>query len=231
MRQLLTQEFTHSKIIEELLNIIADKDTSVEDYRASFFSIGRELGIIFKNLTSPHATENTLLACASEDADWLAKGFLYGIEKPQLPLAVFWGMRKRLPNGIDINSIVRSYRDDLKSPCDNLIIIKSIISSSCVVKTQLLRLISNTNPSSIYIIAPVMHKDAKHNLVMDFPLEISSRFKFLTLAIDDEINDQNEIIPGIGGMIYPRLGLGNESEKISYIPKIIIERMRQNTEH
>lgn len=225
MRHLLSKKYEHSEIIDSLLNTIADRDTSVEDYRASFYSIGKELGLIFKNILQDQYKETTLLACASEDADWLADGFMCGLDAPMLPLAVFWGIRERLSNGIDVTSIIRTYKDDLESQCENLIIIKSIISSSCVVKTQLLRLISDISPKSIYIIAPVMYKDAETNLRMDFPHDISSKFKFITFAVDDEINEQKEIIPGIGGMVYPRLGLGNESEKNSYIPHIVKKRM------
>lgn len=225
MRHLLINEYEHSEIINGLLNTIADRDTSIETYRASFYSIGIELGRILKDMHPDINNESTLLACASEDADWLAGGFMRGFGQPMLPLAVFWGIRKKLPDGIDVTSIVRSYMDDLESQCENLIIIKSIISSSCVVKTQLMRLISDISPKTIFIVAPVMYKDAQKNLSMEFPLEISSKFKFLTFAIDDEINEKKEIIPGIGGMVYPRLGLGNEIEKNSYIPQVVRDRL------
>lgn len=225
MRLLLSKKYEHSEIIDSLLNTIADRDTSIEDYRASFYSIGKELGLILKGILQEQHKGTTLLACASEDADWLVDGFMNGLDAPMLPLAVFWGIRERLSNGIDVTSIIRTYKDDLESQCENLIIIKSIISSSCVVKTQLLRLISDITPKSIYIIAPVMYKDAETNLRMDFPPDISSKFKFITFAVDDEINERKEIIPGIGGMVYPRLGLGNESEKNSYIPHIVKKRM------
>ena len=226
MRYYLSEKYEHSANINRLLNTLADKTTSVEDYRASFFSIGQELGFILKESLPAQFNKSTLLACASEDADWLANGFINGIGEPTLPLAVFWGIRQKLSNGVDVSSIIRMYKDDLISDCENLIIIKSIISSSCVVKTQLLRLISDITPNTIYIIAPVMYKDAKKNLCMEFPQEISSKFRFVSFAIDDEINENNEIIPGIGGMVYPRLGLGNEHEKNSYIPDIIIKRMQ-----
>ncbi len=225
MRKFLSNKYEHSEIINSLLKTIADENTSVEDYRSSFYSIGKELGIIIKNRLPDQYNETTLLACASEDADWLAYGFMQGLGDPMLPLAVFWGIRERLSNGIDVTSIIRTYKDDLKSQCENLIIIKSIISSSCVVKTQLLRLISEIVPKTIYIIAPVMYKDAEYNLCMDFPETISSKFRFITFAIDDEINEKKEIIPGIGGMVYPRLGLGTEAEKNSYIPEIVKNRM------
>lgn len=225
MRRLLSNRYEHAEKINSLLNTIADRTTTVSDYRASFYSIGEELGLIIKDKLPKGYNETTLLACASEDADWLANGFMRGLGEPKLPIVVFWGARQKLSNGVDINAIIRTYKDNLKSQCENLIIIKSIISSSCVVKTQLMRLISDLTPKKIFIIAPVMYKDAEYNLCMDFPQNISSKFKFLTFAVDDEINDHKEIIPGIGGMVYPRLGLGNESEKNSYIPEIVKLRM------
>lgn len=225
MRRLISDDFRHSGAIKNLLDVISDRKTSVEDYRASFFSIGKELGVILRPFLSPDSINSTLLACASEDADWLASGFLSGAGVPELPIAVFWSTRERLSNGIDISPIIRTYRDDIKGDCENLIVIKSIISSSCVVKTQLMRLISDLSPAKIYILAPVMYKDASRNLKMDFPEEISSKFEFITFAVDDEKNSDNEVIPGIGGMVYPRLGLGTENEKNTYIPKIVRDRM------
>lgn len=225
MSRLLNNEFKGNKAVVSLLDRIADRNTPVEEYRNSFLSIGVELGHAAMDILPSKFNKSTMLACASEDADWLAKGFLEGIGEPLLPLAVFWGIRKKLSNGRDINSIVGAYQDKLDSQCTNLIIIKSIISSSCVVKTQLLRLISEIVPENIYIVAPVMYKDAQKNLSAEFPPDISSKFEFITFAIDDEINERGEIIPGIGGMIYPRLGLDNEVEKNRYIPNIVKERL------
>lgn len=221
MRQLISDNC----VIKHLLEVISNRNTSVEDYRASFFSIGKELGMRLKQSISSESFNSTLLACASEDADWLASGFLSGAGVPELPIAVFWSNRERLSNGVDIAPIIRTYRDEIKRDCENLVIIKSIISSSCVVKTQLMRLMSELSPAKIYIVAPVMYKDASKNLKMDFPQEISSKFEFVTFAIDDEKNSNNEIIPGIGGMVYPRLGLGAETEKNKYIPNIVRQRM------
>ena len=80
MRYYLSEKYEHSANINRLLNTLADKTTSVEDYRASFFSIGQELGFILKESLPAQFNKSTLLACASEDADWLANGFINGIE-------------------------------------------------------------------------------------------------------------------------------------------------------
>ena len=70
-----------------------------------------------------------------------------------------------------------------------------------------------------------MLNEAQDNLRKEFPEEVYNRFQFLTFAIDDEKSDKGEIIPGIGGMVYPRLGLGDAETKNKYIPEIVKERM------
>ena len=50
------------------------------------------------------------------------------------------------------------------------------------------------------------------------------RFHFATFAIDDERVD-GEVIPGVGGMVYPRLGLGNMEEKNHYIPEMVLSKL------
>ena len=125
---------------------------------------------------------------------------------------------------MEISPIVKAYEDPIKK-CRLLVIVKSIIGSSCVVKTQLTRLIDRVHPEKIAIIAPVMYKDGKPNLEKEFPEEISKKFCFLTFAVDDERKD-NEVIPGVGGMVYSRLGLGNIETKNQYIPKMVKERMQ-----
>lgn len=225
MRSYKTYEYEDTHIVENMLKALADKSTDAKSYQDAFFFIGRELGHVLKAELPDDYQSSTLLACASEDTDWLAKGLLDGISAPQLPIAVFWSKRYSLSSGVEIAPITMSYQDDMVGICKNLIIVKSIISSSCVVKTQLLRLISTIMPEKIFIVAPVMFIGAEKNLSNEFPKEISDKFLFITFAIDDEQNGR-EIIPGIGGMVYDRLGLGGESRKNQYIPRLVQERMK-----
>ena len=76
----------------------------------------------------------------------------------------------------------------------------------------------------IVIMAPVMYKDAQPNLLKEFPEEISNKFHFLQFAVDED-RQGNEVIPGIGGMVYPRLGLGDINKKNQYIPHMVRMRM------
>ena len=166
-----------------------------------------------------------LLVCASEDADWLAKGLIDSLHH-DIGLAVLWSNRITISQDpkIEVSEINKSYVDMEGDTCDTMIVVKSIISTSCVVKSQLNYLVKRVNPQNIIIAAPVMYVNAKDNLMKEFPASVSSKFKFLTFAIDDIRDDNGVVLPGVGGMVYPKLGLGNQVEKNSYMPQIVRDR-------
>ena len=58
-----------------LMQALSKSDISVEDYRRSFYLIGEALGRLLNEKTRGNYG-NTMLACTSEDADWLAHGVL-----------------------------------------------------------------------------------------------------------------------------------------------------------
>lgn len=214
--------------VKKSLNMLADKRTGVEEYRSAFENLGRELGLLLAaNLEDINANE-IMLVCASEDADWLAKGVERGLEKGQTSVSVFWSTRSVVYNNngekLEISPIIKSYEEPIDK-CKLLVVVKSIISSSCVVKTQLTRLIGKINPERIAILAPVMYKDGAPNLLKEFPTNVSEKFEFMTFAIDEDRTPDGEVIPGVGGMVYPRLGLGDINAKNSYIPQMVMERI------
>ncbi|MDO4462527.1 MAG: hypothetical protein Q4C30_08555 [Bacteroidia bacterium] len=217
---------TNESIIRDALETIADKYTNVFDYRNAFKTLGIELGrLVGRNIKLK--AEEIMLVCASEDADWLATGVEEGLGIGDTCLSVYWSGRSEVyrdnEGTLEISPIIKSYEEPIKD-CKLLVIVESIISSSCVVKTQLNRLIGKMNPEKIAILAPVMYKDGIPNLRSEFPKTISNKFKFYTFAIDDEKNEKGEVVPGIGGMVYTRLGLGTAKEKNLYIPKMVIHR-------
>ena len=83
---------------------------TVEDYRNSFYQIGQALGRAL-NIKTNQQYGNTMLACASEDADWLAKGVLDTITPNKLSLAVFWNSRITLDakTKLEYSPIIKSY--------------------------------------------------------------------------------------------------------------------------
>ena len=91
-------------------------------------------------------------------------------------------------------------------------------------KSQVNYLIQRVCPKKIIIAAPVMYVDAADSLLREFPEDVSSKFSFVTFAIDDERNSEGVVLPGVGGMVYPKLGLGDANRKNYYMPKIVKER-------
>lgn len=228
MRRYENLQYGNEDLIRKYLDVLADKNTSANMYREAFVILGKELGSILAKKVNDTPAEEIMLVCASEDADWLAKGVEDGLDKGQLHISVYWNTRETVyesKNGenIEISPIIKAYEEHIEK-CSLLIIVKSIISSSCVVKTQLTRLIDRICPKFIVIMAPVMYKDAKPNLLNEFPEEISKKFCFLQFAVDDD-RQGNIVTPGIGGMVYSRLGLCDIKKKNQYIPDMVKNRM------
>lgn len=221
------KNITYAKEAEIIrtMQVLSEPGVSVERYRAAFYRLGKALGCFLNEKTGGEYGE-TMLACASEDADWLAHGVLDALSQKKVSLAVFWNGRITLDaqSHLEYSPILKSYVEPISS-CQTLILVKSIISTSCVVKTQLTRLVSEIQPRKIYIVAPVMYKDAEKSLRKEFPALIADKFEFVTFAIDTERDKNQNIIPGIGGMVYPKLGLGNLHEKNKYMPELVKERL------
>jgi len=228
MRTFKNLQFGNEAVIRASLEALADKTTDVEEYRKAFHMLGEELGKVLAHEYKAIPAEHTMLVCASEDADWLATGVESGFGRGELKKSVYWSSREVVHinedgSKVEISPIEKAYEEPIDD-CQLLVIVKSIISTSCVVKTQLTRLIGKISPKQIVILAPVMYKDGIPNLKREFPEEISSRFKFVTFAIDDE-RVGSEVVPGIGGMVYPRLGLVDMETKNHYIPEMVLRKM------
>lgn len=228
MRQLQNLQYGDEAVIKASLDTLADKKTGVYEYREAFRLLGVELGKVLASEYKIIPANQTMLVCASEDADWLANGVEVGFGQGELKKSVYWSSREVVHvnedgSKVEISPIEKAY-EEVINDCQLLIIVKSIISTSCVVKTQLNRLIGRVSPKRIAIVAPVMYKDGIPNLMQEFPDEISSQFHFVTFAIDDE-RVGSEVVPGVGGMVYPRLGLGNMEEKNHYIPKMVLSKL------
>lgn len=228
MRTFKNLQYGDEFVIKASLEALADKTTGVEEYRKAFRSLGEELGKVLASVYKSTSAAQTMLVCASEDADWLATGVELGFGRGELKKSVYWNSREIVYTNedgskVEISPIIKAYEESIDD-CNLLVIVKSIISTSCVVKTQLNRLIGKISPKQIAILAPVMYVDGVPNLMKEFPDEIRSKFKFFTFAIDDERLD-SEVIPGIGGLVYSRLGLGGMGDKNHYIPKIVLEKL------
>lgn len=209
--------------VEQALTQLIMPNVDSAKYRIAFSELGFELGILIAKRYPELG--NVLLVCASEDADWLAKGLIDGLHQ-DIGLAVLWSNRITISQNpkIEVSEINKSYVDMEGDSCDTMIVVKSIISTSCVVKSQLNYLVKRVNPQRIIIASPVMFVSAKDSLMKEFPSSVSSKFQFLTFAIDDVRDDDGVVLPGVGGIVYPKLGLGNQVEKNLYMPQIVKDR-------
>ena len=225
MRRYIDIKYEKDRDIIDLMHILSSPISSEESYRNSFYQLGKALGTSLNQHTNNNYGE-TMLACASEDADWLARGVLESLSQKQVSLAVFWNERITLDeiNNVEYSPIIKSYIEPIEG-CQTLILVKSIISTSCVVKTQLTRLVNTIKPHDIYIVSPVMYKDASSRLEKEFPISISKKFHFFTFAIDTIKDIQGHVLPGVGGTVYPKLGLGDSHEKNKYVPNLVKERV------
>ena len=227
MRTFENLQYGDETVIKASLEALANKNTNVEEYRNAFRVLGEELGKVLAYEYKSTPAARTMLVCASEDADWLATGVESGFGKGELKKSVYWSSREVVHinedgSKVEISPIEKAYEEPIED-CELLVIVKSIISTSCVVKTQLTRLIGKINPRQIAILAPVMYKDGIPNLMREFPEEINRKFRFITFAVDDE-RKGSEVVPGIGGMVYPRLGLVDIETKNHYIPEMVLRK-------
>ena len=204
--------------------ISSAKDNSVSLYQEAMTDLGRDLGRSLKReIESP---DNTYVAFTVEDADFLAKGLMEVLTEGDMKLAgvaCFWNERS-IWGDVKTTPILKAYAEPAKNDVNTLVIVKSIISSACVVKTNLTKLIEKINPEQIHIVAPVMFQGSEDLLKEEFTDGVSSKFNFFTFAIDDQREDNGNIVPGIGGSVYEKLGFGDGQLKNNHIPKLVKAR-------
>lgn len=220
------QEHILSENIKILLSQLTDPSLPATEYAKVMYQLGFEFGpILYQHFKEP---KSITLACTVEDADFLAKGIIDYLEEKNSTvfLTVFWNHRFK-PGGISVAPIVKQYHEKINQVSDTLLIIKSIISSSCVVRTNLTRMIEEFSPEQIFVVAPVLMKGSLQNLESEFDPVITRKFKYFYFAEDDEKTREGIILPGIGGDIYQRLGFANQKEKNRYIPNIVTERRQR----
>lgn len=80
MRTYTNITYEKNRDIIQLMHILSNPSTSIEIYRNTFYKLGKALGALLDE--KKHSRYgNTMLACASEDADWLAQGVLSSISQ------------------------------------------------------------------------------------------------------------------------------------------------------
>jgi hypothetical protein len=224
-----THEPTASNTIRELLEQLRAEHTGPDAYRTAMIRLGQEFVRVHAGRLT--GIRQLLLICTNEDADYLGRGVLEGLAAlggPVVRVACFWNDRKTISGAksgvqIDLAPIVRRYVEPGKP--DAFLVVKSIISSGCVVRTNITELVYDLEPARVLIFAPVIYKDADERLCQEFEDAIARRFEFYWFAEDDEKEGEN-VIPGIGGQVYERLGMGGRADKNRYTPQLVRQRRK-----
>jgi hypothetical protein len=219
--------------VQGLLDELARPYEEVREdkYRELMRKIGLHLatGLLSEGVDQLH-DKNICIVCTVEDADFLASGVLDGLERggvdaERLHLQCFWNDKIR-EGAISLSPVSRQYSEPFDTAKAAYVIVKSIISGACVVKTNLTRVLSNAGDADVYVAAPVLLDGAQKKLASEFPTSIASRFKYVWFATDHEKNGE-DVLPGIGGSVYQRLGLGDEVSKNKHVPDIVKLRRSQ----
>ncbi|HAS8314473.1 TPA: hypothetical protein I7702_05840 [Vibrio vulnificus] len=216
--------------IQQNLELIADTETSVDQYKLAFVNLGQRLAERFISTHKEVLDADITIAVTAEDADFLAKGFIDRFEKisgKKAFLACFWNDHTTESlTGRSIAPPINEYLQPGFEDSSDLVVIKSIISGSCVVRSNILALHDRMkHMSKVHVAAPVMYENAESTLKGEFPLELSSKFDFTWFAKDSERKCDGEVIPGIGGQIYNRLGLNGKPHEMNYMPESVVSRL------
>lgn len=217
--------------MQKALNNLLDAGDNVEEYRMAMHALGIGLGESISKLLREDDT--VCVVCTVEDADYMARGFLEAVEKLQPKVKIyfvcFWNYRTSLADDqLQIAPILKRYVEPINEvPIRHVVVLKSIISGACVVRTNLTEVLHTVSPENIFIVSPVMHKDAKVKLQRDFPEDMWQKFQYIFFALDDFRDEQGTIFPGIGGNVYKLLGFEGQEDKNRYRPKILEERYQR----
>lgn len=211
-------DFANAAAIATLETLIASVGSPTE-YQAAMRELGKQLGnIVGAEIPSDR---RCLVVSTAEDADYLANGVMESLEhKHETLAAVFWNNHYSIKNS-SVAPIVHQYIQPGFESADEVILIKSIISTSCVVRTNILFLIESINVSRIYVVAPVMYFNAQESLCSEFPPHISNKFRFVFFAVDEDRTESGNVVPGIGGQVYQLLGMDDQPARTGYLPDLV----------
>lgn len=202
---------------------LLDSTQNPIQYREHMTALGKLLGAAAVSACPPASDTTTLVIATAEDADFLQAGVIQALHDRHIDtrLAVFWNHHYQLPNQSSVAPIVHKFIEPDYQQATQIMIVKSVISGSCVVRTNLIEMLTALPKiATIFILAPVAHRDSERKLKAEFPDHISQKFRFICFAIDDERHN-GEVIPGIGGQVYQLLGLSDQPALTGYLPKVV----------
>lgn len=214
--------------VKEVLDAITEPTLPPDSYKNAMNKLGTFLG---EALKEKYKGKSFYIVSTTEDADFLAKGLLtkFDLLSIDYSYACYWNERSTISSIDNLEFKTAPVFKKYEEPNFNrniLVILKSIISSGCVVKHNILSILSRINPDEIAIVSPVSYFNSDSELKSQFQSDISSKFTYLSFAIDDERDDKGNIFPGIGGNVYNRLGFKDQETKNKHTPLLVKERRR-----
>lgn len=221
------QDPTAMSLVDELPSLKGNPP----GYRKAMHKLGVHLADSMLPRLRAQKAKDICVICTVEDADFLARGLIEELDArngdARTRMMCMWNERVK-SEGVSISPVLRTYEESFDKNDSIFVIVKSIISGACVVKTNLTKAISSANPKRIFVASPVMLVGAENRLSQEFPSEISDKFEFFHFATDyQKSEDGEEVIPGIGGSVYELLGFEDNKEKNKYIPEIVRQRRRK----
>ncbi|MBA8906475.1 uracil phosphoribosyltransferase [Aminobacter ciceronei] len=216
---------------DDVLNSLAaltETSTPPEAYRHALERLGDNLAHRMSE-TVDLKDKIVLVVAGVEDVDSLGSGFIEVLTRAgaDVRLTCLWMDRKtlRVPDREEVANIIQEYMDPIPPHVDHFVVLKSIVSSSCTIRTSLLRMLDETDPERIHVASPVMLKGARKRLEAEFPTAVGDKFEYWVLAIDGQADENGNVIPGIGGSVYNRMGFNNQDDKNFYMPALVESRM------
>jgi hypothetical protein len=216
--------------VPDLLNVLIG-DSSPSVYGDAMNQLGHHLALAMtgRDLVGVNGSKKDIcVVCTVEDADFLAKGVLSGLEEngvapSRLHLYCIWNDKIR-QDGVSLSPIKKRYAEEFDVTNVIFVVVKSVISGACVVKTNLTRVLTNSRDADVVVAAPVLLRGAQARLASEFPSPVSDRFKYVWFAEDSD-REGDVVVPGIGGAVYERLGLSGSD---GFTPKIVKQRRKEH---
>lgn len=209
-------------IVKAKLEGLLHNHSTPQNYQRNMIHLGELLASTFVNKLSKN--HKVLAISTAEDADYLLTGVLNKLaeNEVQTSVAVFWNHHHSLEDKQSVAPILHHYIQSGYEDADIIVIVKSVISGSCVVRTNLLAMFNEVKQAKkIFVVSPVMYYKAQSGLSSEFPPEIAEKFEYIYFAMDDEKTVEGEVVPGIGGQVYELLGIDNQPVLTGYMPNLV----------
>lgn len=219
-----------TEALPHLLHRLDDSSLAPDAYGEILHDLGAGMG----ELMARHLDlkgKSVFLTVTVEEMDNLGAGMIEALSRSgaNVRVACLWLHRSVVltPEPIEIARIIQQYVDERPHKVDHLIVLESIIASSCGVRTSIMRMLSDIAPGKIHVVSTIMAHEARSQLERELSGKTMGLLDYWTLAMDASRHDLRDILKE-GGNPYERLGFKNQDDKNFHMPEFIAERIRSN---